>query len=243
MTCSIRCASAPPRTAFRLAALVLAAAMSAYAGSISTLSTSFYVDNKDLPAPRPAENGSIPIDLSGDWFASGACELLVDGVVVASSSGAPQTYALAADPATWHSYRLTLRSAEGETTRVVTVFPYAGFICAMHRLDLLMGRLDARPAGTIRHIISGESMPVTWSAIWNDGAVAPIVALRRGNGLDGASLGTLATGEADAEGDFLFSPKSTRLIPGLYTLTHFDGVETLTSVIDVRNRALYFTVR
>ncbi len=243
MTCSIRCASAPTRTAFRLAALVLAAALSAYAGSISTLSTSFYVDNKELPGPRSAENGSIPIDLSGDWFSSGACELLVDGVVVASSSGALQTYTLAADPTTWHSYRLTLRSDGGETTKVVTVFPYAGFICAMHRLDLLGGRLDARPAGTIRHIISGESMPVTWSAIWNDDATAPVVALRRGNGLDGASLGTLATGDADAEGDFLFSPKSVRLIPGLYTLTHFDGIETLTSVIDVRNRALFFTLR
>ncbi|MBQ6245459.1 MAG: hypothetical protein IJK04_01230, partial [Kiritimatiellae bacterium] len=101
---------------FKTATILTIASMAvliAKAGSISSLSTSTFLDSYANPAPRAAENGTVPIDLSGGWFASGACELLVDGVVVASSSGALQTYALAADPANWHNYTLTLRSQEG----------------------------------------------------------------------------------------------------------------------------------
>ena len=233
-----------PNAYLRAAVAIVAMAASAvFAGSISSLSTSDYLDNHDNPLPRAAENGSVPIDIIGDWFASGECELLVDGVSAISSSGALQTYALASDPTTWHSYEVTLHSAEGETTRVITVLPYAGFLCTIHHLDRDGWSLDARPAGTIRRIISDESMPVTWSSIWNDGAQAPVVALRRGNGLEGPLLQTLATGEADAEGEFAFSPHTYRLVPGLYTLTHYDGIETLMAVLEVRNPALIFTVR
>ncbi len=77
---------------FCIATAVAAMAVSSImAGSISSLSTSAFLDSFANPAPRAAENGTVPIDLSGGWFASGACELLVDGVVVASSSGALQT--------------------------------------------------------------------------------------------------------------------------------------------------------
>ena len=228
-----------------LSSVVAFAAMAAsavFAGSISSLSTSDYFDNHENPLPRAAENGTVPIDIIGDWFASGECELLVDGVSATSSPGALQTYTLAADPTTWHSYELTLRSAEGETTRVITVLPYAGFLCTIHHLDRDGGSLDARPAGTVHRIISDKSMPVTWSAIWNDGAAAPVVTLRRGSGLEGLLLDTLVSGETDAEGEFAFSPHTYRLVPGLYTLTHYDGIETLMAVLEVRNPALIFTV-
>ena len=213
------------------------------AGTISSLSTSAFLDSHEAPAPRAAINGTVPIDLSGSWFASGACELLVDGVAVASSSGALQTYALAADPTTWHIYTLTLRSQEGETTIILPTFPYPGFHMKIHSLDFVGRGLDARPAGTIRRLMADATTPVTWSAIWNDGAQAPVVALRRGNDLEGPLLGTLVSGETDAEGEYPFSPHTYRLVPGLYTLTHYDGLETLMAVFEVRNPALIFTVR
>lgn len=228
-----------------LSPVVAVAAMAAsavMAGSISSLSTSAFLDTFANPAPRAAENGTVPIDLSGGWFASGACELLVDGVVVASSSGALQTYALAADPANWHNYTLTLRSQEGETTLILTTLPYPGFLCRIHSVDFGVCPLDARPAGTIRRLVTDGTMPVTWSSIWNEGAQAPVVALRRGNGLEGPLLETLVSGETDTEGEFSFSPHPYRLVPGLYTLTHYDGIETLMSVLEVRNPALIFTV-
>ena len=224
-------------------AIAAMAASAAMADLISTLYTSAFLDSHEDPAPRVAENGSITIDLAGGWFDSGACELLVDGVAVASSSGTLQTYALAADPTTWRSYRLTLRSQEGETTKIVTVYPYAGFICSLHGLEFGECPLDARPAGTIRRLLTDATMPVTWSAIWNDGADAPVVALRRENGLEGPLLGTLVSGETDAEGETTFSPHAYPLGPGLYTLTHFDGIETLMSVIEVRSHALIFSLR
>ena len=231
---------------FKTATILTIASMAvliAKAGSISSLSTSTFLDSYANPAPRAAENGTVPIDLSGGWFASGACELLVDGVVVASSSGALQTYALAADPANWHNYTLTLRSQEGETTLILTTLPYPGFLCRIHYVDFGVCPLDARPAGTIRRLVTDGAMPVTWSSIWNEGAQAPVVALRRGNGLEGPLLETLVSGETDAEGEFSFSPHPYRLVPGLYTLTHYDGIETLMSVLEVRNPALIFTVR
>ena len=218
----------------------MAAAMAA---SISSLSTSGYFDNNVNPVPRVAENGAVPIYIEGDWFDSGECELLVDGVPANSSSGAVQTYNLASDSSTWRNYRLTLRSAEGETTRFVTVIPYPGFVCALHYLVFGECLLDARPAGTVRHILTDASMPVTWSAIWNDGATAPVVALRRGNGLEGTLLDTLVSGETDMEGEITFLPHAYPLLPGLYTLTHYDGIETLMSVLEVRSHALIFTVR
>ena len=227
-----------------LATAIAAIAVSAVmAGSISSLSTSAFLDSHEAPAPRAAINGTIPIDLSGGWFASGACELLVDGVVVASSSGALQTYSLAADPTTWHNYTLTLRSQEGDTTLILTTLPYPGFLCRIHYVDFGVCPLDARPAGTIRRLVTDGTMPVTWSSIWNEGAQAPVVALRRGNGLEGPLLDTLVSGETAAEGEVSFSPHPYRLVPGLYTLTHYDGIETLMSVLEVRNHALIFTVR
>lgn len=218
------------------------AALSAAADSIASLSTTAYIDNYANPAPRVAENGSISIDLCGDWFASGSCELLVDGTVVASSSGALQTYDLAADPATWRSYELTLRSQEGETTKYVTIFPYSGFVCSLHSISFVGCSLDARPAGTVRKIHDDETIPVTWSAIWNDGAEAPVVTLRRGNNPDGPLLDTLVSGEPDPEGEATLSPRQYHLDLGLYTLTHFDGVETLTSVVEVRGRGIILVV-
>lgn len=219
------------------------AALSAAADSIASLSTTAYIDNHANPAPRVAENGSMHIDLCGDWFDSGSCELLVDGAVVASSSGALQTYDLAADPATWRSYELTLRSQEGETTKYVTIFPYPGFVCSLHTLSFVGCALDARPAGTVRKIGKEETMPVTWSAIWNDGGEAPVVALRSGTGLEGSLIATLVSGESDTEGDITFSPRPYHLASGRYTLTHFDGVETLTSMVEVRGSGFVFFVR
>ena len=233
-----------PNASLRAAVAIVAMAASAvFAGSTSSLSTSDFLDSHKAPTPHAAINGTVPINLSGGWFPSGACELLVDGVVVASSSGALQTYALAADQTTWHLYTLTLRSQEGETTVILPTFPYPGFYSKIHSLDFDGRGLDARPAGTIRRLRADATTPVTWSAIWNDGAQAPVVALRRGNGLEGPLLQTLVTGEADAEGEFAFSPHTYRLVPGLYTLTHYDGIETLMAVFEIRNPALIFTVR
>ena len=230
------------RRACGLMAIALFSAHSATADSIASLSTTAFIDSHANPAPRVAENGSICIDLCGDWFASGACELLVDGTAVASSSGALQTYCLAADPATWRSYELTLRSQEGETTKFVTIFPYPGFVCSLHTLSFVGCTLDARPAGTVRKIRNDEALPVVWSAIWNDGAEAPVVALRKGNDPDGPLVGTLVFDESDPEGEASFSPRQYNLGLGLYTLTHFDGVETLTSVVEVRGRGLILVV-
>ena len=227
-----------------LAVAVAAMAASAVmASSISSLSTSAFLDSHAAPGPRAVINGTIPIDLSGGWFASGACELLVDGVVVASSSGALQTYSLAADTTTWHNYTLTLRSQEGETTVILPTLPYPGFRCKIHSLDFGVCPLDARPAGTVRRLLADATTPVTWSSIWNDGAQAPVVTLRKGNGLEGLLLDTLVSGETEAEGEYAFSPHSFHLVPGLYTLTHYDGIETLMAVLEIRNPALIFTVR
>ncbi len=222
--------------------MALGLAAPAFASGLSYLSVTAYLDSHENPVPRAAEDGSVPINLAGNWFDSGSCELLVDGSVVASSADALQTYALAADATTWRNYTLTLRSEEGETTRVITVLPYAGFLCSIHYLDHGVCDLDARPVGTVRRLLTDSTMPVTWSAIWNDEATAPVIAIRKGNGLEGDLIDTLLTGEADEEGDFSFVPHTYRLGPGLYTLTHYDGVETLWSVIAIRNHALIFSI-
>jgi hypothetical protein len=122
-------------------------------------------------------------------------------------------------------------------------FPSLGFHCNIHSLDFDGRGLDARPAGTIRRLMADATTPVTWSSIWNDGAQAPVVALRRGNGVEAPLLDTLVSGVTESEGEFPFSPHAFHLVPGLYTLTHYDGIETLMAVFEVRNPALIFTVR
>lgn len=226
-----------------LAVFALSATLSAFANGLSTRSVTNFLDSATPPGPRIAENGTVPIALAGEWFPSGACELVIDGASAASSSGAFATYLLAANPTTWTNHVLTLRSSEGETTRYLTIYPYAGFRCAFHRIRLAGNVIDARPAGTVRRLDPDSVLPVTWSAIWNEGASAPVVTLRDGDGAAAPALATLLSNPTGPEGDFDFSPKPLRLGAGRYTLTHFDGVETLFAPILVRRRGTFYILR
>lgn len=217
----------PPNGALCLA-LCLAFCGAATAGTISSLSVERRLDNGDVPSVVVAgASDSVAVAYAGEWFVSGTCDLYVDGVKVGRSTGGPATYALAGASDTYRSYRLTLVAGDEKMTKTVTLFPYSGYSCALHSLTLPDAFLDSRPAGTVRRLKSGSTMPVAWSGLWNAGADRAVVTLYSGTGTGGTCLGELVSeGESD-EGAYILSPSTLSLDAGPYTLTHFDGVETL----------------
>ena len=222
----------------------MAAVSTAVAGGMASLTVRAYLDNCDMPAARVVDaNGASPIELAGAWFGSGSCELLVDGVVVASSSGSQQTYSLPGADGTWRSYRVTLRSAEGETEKIITLYPSADFTCSLHRLTVRKTFLDSAPPGTVRKIAFGAPVPVAWSGLWSDGADRAVVRLYAGRGTDGTMLVEPVNSEGAAEGCIQLLSGTAPLASGLYTLTHFDGVETLTAYLGIRSGGTIFTLR
>lgn len=216
-----------PNGAFCLA-LCLAFCGVAMAGTISSLSVERRLDNGEVPSVVVAgASDSVAVAYAGEWFASGTCDLYVDGVRVGRSSGESATYALAGASDTYRSYRLTLVAGDEKMTKTVTLFPYSGYSCALHSLTLPDAFLDSRPAGTVRRLKSGSTMPVAWSGLWNAGADRAVVTLYSGTGTGGTCLGELVSeGESD-EGTYILSPSALSLDAGPYTLAHFDGVETL----------------
>lgn len=225
-------ASSPPGKRIVLAiALVSACIFGANAAGLSSLTVGGYFDNNAAPSVRFSENGTASVVLAGEWFDSGVCELLVDGVAVASSSGTAYEYSLSGLDDTWRTYRLTLKSDECETTRFITFCPSeADFSRSLHNLSIGECFLDSRPAGTVRKVKFSETVPVAWSGIWNDGAEGAVVNLYAGYGTGGTNLGALVSVEGAREGVYPFSPSALSLVLGdVYTITHFDGIETLTA--------------
>jgi hypothetical protein len=219
-------------------------AVVATAGSLSSLSVAAYHDNSEGVAARVVDgDGAVSISLAGDWFKSGECELFVDGVRVATSDGALSFYSLEGAEDTWKSYYVTLKSEEGEISKVVTLFPSAGYKCAMHSLSREGNMLDSHPAGTIRKVRFGMEIPVAWSTMWSEGAEGVSVSLYSGYGAAGEKLNELVDVDGQGEGIFVLASKVAPLKSGLYTLTHFDGVETLTAYLSVRSGGTVVVLR
>ena len=224
--------------------VVALAVMSAMAGSLSSMSVTAYHDNGNSAGPRVVdENGAISIDFAGEWFDSGECELFVDGVRVATSDGELTSYILEGAEGTWKSYHVTLKSDAHEISKVVTLFPFAGYSCSLHSLSQDGNMLDTHPAGTVRKIRFGTEIPVAWSTMWNEGAEGAEVALYSGFGTDGEKLNDVIGVNAPGEGVCVIASKTAPLKSGRYTLTHFDGTETLTAYLSIRSGGTVVVLR
>ena len=214
----------------------------AFAAGMSSLTVGQYFDNHSLPEVRSADDGkAVAISYSGEWFASGSCSLLVDDELVATSQGEWGSYVLTPPldaPRTW---RVTLSSAEGEMTKFVTVKPNVEFPMSLHGLTTAKAALDSWPAGTVRKLRLDDSMPVTWSDVWNVGASGATVTLYEGKGTSGTCLGRLVEAE-NGEGEVRLSPTLMSLGLGVYTLTHDDGVEVLVAYVRVTGGGLMLIV-
>ena len=112
----------------------------------------------------------------------------------------------------------------------------------MHSLSREGNMLDSHPAGTIRKVRFGMEIPVAWSTMWSEGAEGVSVSLYSGIGADGEKLNGLAE-DGPGEGIFALVSKLAPLKSGLYTLTHFDGVETLTAYLSVRSGGTVVVLR
>ncbi len=209
---------------------VLFVAHAAVAGGMSSLTVGGFLDNNPHPAVRVAGSGAVEVVYSGSWFGSGTCVLYVDGEQVATSSGGNAVYPISFPVDAGRTYCLMLKSGDEEMTRFVTLFPSAGFACSLHSLTLEGRFLDSRPEGTTRRLLSDGKMDITWSGLWNDAADRAVVTLYRGRGTGGESLGEIvAQSEGGTEGTY---PLLGNTLPlGVYTLTHYDGVETLVAYV------------
>ena len=219
-----------------LALVAIMAVLSASAGGLSSLTVGpQHFDTHTTPLGRAVDGeGSVPVTFAGSWFESGACELYVDGVLVGTSSGALQTNLLAGAEGTWCTRRVTLKSLEGERTKLITIFPYQGYRCVEHTMSVGADFLDARPAGTVRKVKIDKSLPVAWSGSWTNGADRAVVRVYAGIGTEGALVGELVNSEGTDEGIYSLTPGLARMVSGRYTLTHYDGVETLYAYLSVR---------
>ena len=223
--------------------LTMLAARCACAASLSTLTVDGYFDNGVRPSPYAVDGAeTADVTLAGEWFPSGSCELSVDGVKVAQSDGPLQVYGLPVPEGTMRTYALLLKSGDFEERRTVTVFPYAGYVCSIHTMEAC-GPLDSQPAGTVRRIKSDGTMEISWSGFWNEASDRSVVTVYRGEGTDGECLGELVDVDGRQEGVFPLCPCASSLEPGRYTLTHFDGVETLLSRLDVRGTGFLLFLR
>lgn len=215
----------------------------AWGSSLSSLTVGESIDNHEQPAVRYADTETVAVTYAGAWFPSGVCALYVDGVLVGTSSGVDQMVLLPGDSSGWRTYRVSLVAKEGVSTKFVTVFPSVGHKCSKH--DLVTGKsfLEAKSAGTVHRVKVDETVPVTWSGFWNESADQSVVKLYKGGTATGEPLDVLAECEVRDEGIVPFCPSAIGLDLGLYTLTHFDGVETLTAQINVRGGGLLLLVR
>ena len=194
-----------------------------------------HFDTHATPLGRAVDGeGYVPVTFAGSWFESGACELYVDGVLVGSSAGALQTNLLAGAEGTWRTYRVTLKSVEGEQTKLITIFPYQGYRCEAHSISAAADFLDARPAETVRKVPIDKPLPVAWSGSWTNGADRAVVRVYAGIGTEGEVVGEIVNSEGTGEGVYSLTPGLARMVSGKYTLTHYDGVETLYAYLSVR---------
>lgn len=220
------------------------AALEASAGTLSSLTVGGYFDNNEVPEVRVAGAGeTVEISFAGSWFGSGSCALYVDDVLVAESDGPELTYALSGAEGTHESHQLVLMSADGAWRKVVTLFPHEGYRCLLSSLETGNRRLDARPAGTLRRLKTEEQVDIAWSGIWNELADRVVVKLYRGSGTEGEHIADLVVQDGRVEGDLPFGTYLSSLPLGRYTLTHFDGVETLQAEIEIRGGGVVLLLR
>ena len=220
----------------KITALVaIMAAITASAGGLSSLTVGpQHFDTHATPIGRAVDDqGYVPVTFAGSWFESGACELYVDGVLVGTSSGALQTNLLAGAEGTWRTYRVTLKSVEGEIVKTITIYPYEGYRCAAHSVSASADFLDARPAGTVRRVKIDKPLPIAWSGSWTNGADRAVVTVYAGIGTAGEVVGEIVNSEGTDEGVYSLTPGLARMVPGKYTLTHYDGVDTLYAYLSV----------
>ena len=76
-------------------------------------------------------------------------------------------------------------------------------------------------------------MDVSWSGMWSDSATGADVLLYFGQTASGDPVATLVTHTGRVEGACSISKAGLSLASGDYTLTHFDGVETLTAYLRI----------
>ena len=206
----------------------------ASAGGISSMTCGAFLDSHPFPQPQAVGSGdSVDIVFAGDWFPSGECRLFVDDGLVASSSGAVQTYALAGTDGSLRSHRLTIQAGDEEISRFVTFVPSADFRSSVHGISLRDSFLDSRPAGTVRRIDPNVKFPVVWSGLWNEGASGATVSVHSGTNATGTPISTLVDSAGAKEGVYWISCKRDGLPIGRYALTHFDGIETLVALVKV----------
>ena len=227
-----------------VAALMVGSVLSCcgvYAGGLSSLTVRDVLDSNANPAARAADSGPVVIRYSGAWFGQEGCEFYVDGALVGTSAASEAEYVLAAGDGSWRSYRLTLKSGGSSTTRFVTVFPTSDFACSLHSLTQSRSLLDSRPASVVRRVRSGVEVDVAWSGLWNDAADRSVVSVYKGRGVVGEPLCELVAQEGRGEGWTALSDDV--LPPGIYTLTHFDGVETLVACLNLAGGGFSLIVR
>jgi hypothetical protein len=226
-------------------AILLLSAFSLSAASLSSLSCNDRLDNNREPVPVvPAdENHELTLQIDADWFGESEVSLFTNGVLAASSTGEVEEFVLKGSPDTYTSYFLSVKAGDKEFTKVVTIFPSADYTCSLHSLSRDRQRLDSRAAGTLRKILAYLPLDISWSSLWNEGAEAPVVKLYKGADASGEELSILLDSPEAEEGLVAMLPESEDLKDGVYTLTHFDGVETLTAYIKVKNRSLYLLLK
>ena len=225
-----------------LAVIFALLAVAARGANVSSLETDGFLDNGEIPSLRIATEEGVAIPYAGEWM-GGRCELFVDGVSVGSSDSAPSLHTISGDGDALKTYRLTLESESGSITKFVTFVPSPDFCSAMHTLESDEANIDARPVGTVRRLNIAKTMPLSWSSLWSQGADMAKVEICQGYSTTGDSLGTLIEKGASVEGVCAFSPRSAGLTPGQYTLTHFDGVETLFAYVNITGTGLLMIVR
>ena len=223
-----------------LAFTVLTAFVSS-ASQVSALETTAYFDSHSIL--RPCVGDVATVAYAGAWFASGTCQLFVDGVLVGTSDGAIKTYRIVGDPQASQTHTLTLKSGDTEINRVVTIYPSEDYVGRTHTVVLENNMLDSHPAGTLRRVRYDETASIAYSTFWNAATTGATVKLYRGDSASGEPISVLIEKEADCEGAFRLTAKTMKLAPGRYTLTHADGVETLVAHLDVRGAGLLVIFR
>lgn len=217
-------------------------AVAARGANVSSLEADGFLDNGEIPSLRISTEEGLAIPYAGEWM-GGRCELFVDGVSVGTSYSAQSLHTISGDGDALKTYRLTLESESGSITKFVTFVPSSDFCSAMHTLESDKTNIDARPAGTVRRLNIAKTMPIAWSSLWSQSADMAKVEIRNGYSATGDGLGILAESDVPAEGVCVFSPRVAGLTPGQYTLTHFDGVETLFAYVNITGTGLLMIVR
>ena len=226
----------------RIAVFAVALVVSvSHAANMSSMEVECFIDNGETPAVRVVPDGSLAeVFMSGQ----GDSVLYVNGLIAAQTSGGSDlSYFLTCPADTWRSYELTLVSGGESVTKFVTLLPSAGFSCSMHSLGLSARRLDSRPVGTIRRAKPDDMLSVAYSGMWSVSATGAEVKLYSGHGATDSPLATLVSSEGGEEGDFTFLPKTLALDSGIYTLTHFDGVETLVAYLKLTGAGMVLLFR